>query len=543
MTTLHIYTRVSSDSQEDNTSLDNQRKKGMRIAELNGFDFKLWNEGVGSSSRDDLLNRPILTKLLDEIQKGNIKHLYCEYTDRLSRNQKMWGAIRVSLQTNEVLLYNDTDPSPIDLSNATDDLLLGILAEISIFDNRIRTQRLITGKFNRIKEGKWLGGPPVYGYLLNDKMLEENPSESKWVREIYTMYSEKISIEKIRNHLALNGVVTRRGNPIWSHGSIEKILQNQHYIGAYTVKNHKTNETFNCDCPQLISLDLKKKVDEIRENRSYQNRTTQPNQKYEYLLTSKVFCGVCGCDYGVKTFRNAPQKNYYHCKSKERDWRRKKEGRKTYDCPAKGSVKLIALETIVWESIIDTLTKSHIFKEQVKNEVLSKGSHKQSKQEILKREKLLKKFKKDILLINKSIGNLNGIMLLNDDDEQQTNSTINSLIKKRAELKEKLQLENDAIDNQKRDIKWINWLDEFAKRIDNIRHETDIKIRKRFLEGVLDRVEIIPNFNEGLEHQITIKFGLPYYEDSLRNIPNTNVYEVLPGDDKMLVRFEDGKKS
>ena len=74
--TLHIYTRVSSITQEeDGTSLETQKELGITCAKKNGFNYKIWNEGAQSSAKDDLTNRPVLTQLLDEITNQNIQHL------------------------------------------------------------------------------------------------------------------------------------------------------------------------------------------------------------------------------------------------------------------------------------------------------------------------------------------------------------------------------------------------------------------------------------------------------------------------------------
>ena len=78
---LHIYCRVSSDSQEDNTSLNQQREKGMRLAGVLGFDYKIWDEGAQSSSKDDLDNRPVLMELLSNIEEGKVDKLYVWNTD------------------------------------------------------------------------------------------------------------------------------------------------------------------------------------------------------------------------------------------------------------------------------------------------------------------------------------------------------------------------------------------------------------------------------------------------------------------------------
>jgi DNA invertase Pin-like site-specific DNA recombinase len=61
---LHIYTRVSTQTQEDEgTSLDTQLELGVQRAEKLGMTPRVWNEGGRSSSKDDLSNRPVLTEL------------------------------------------------------------------------------------------------------------------------------------------------------------------------------------------------------------------------------------------------------------------------------------------------------------------------------------------------------------------------------------------------------------------------------------------------------------------------------------------------
>ena len=62
--TLHIYTRVSSVSQEEEgTSLETQLELGIERSKKLGMKHKTWNEGGQSSSKDDLGNRPVLVNL------------------------------------------------------------------------------------------------------------------------------------------------------------------------------------------------------------------------------------------------------------------------------------------------------------------------------------------------------------------------------------------------------------------------------------------------------------------------------------------------
>ena len=71
---LHIYIRVSSETQStDGFGLQNQMELGLRICEQKGWEPVLYDEGSKSSSNDDLTNRPLMVKLLDEIDQGSVQ--------------------------------------------------------------------------------------------------------------------------------------------------------------------------------------------------------------------------------------------------------------------------------------------------------------------------------------------------------------------------------------------------------------------------------------------------------------------------------------
>ena len=76
---LIIYTIVSSESQEDNTSLESQRKQGILVAKNNGLTPIVMNEGVASSKYEDFTKREKLMEVYNGIQKGDIKHFFIDY--------------------------------------------------------------------------------------------------------------------------------------------------------------------------------------------------------------------------------------------------------------------------------------------------------------------------------------------------------------------------------------------------------------------------------------------------------------------------------
>lgn len=219
---------------------------------------------------------------------------------------------------------------------------------------------------------------------------------------------------------------------------------------------------------------------------------------------------------------------------------------KTFDCKVKGSVKLNRTDDLVFETIVNTLENSSLFKELIKTEVLSQGSHRQSKNEVKKKNTKVNKLRKEIDTINGSINNLNGMILLGTDEGIQYQSTVDLLTKKKNEIINEIMSIEEGVTIEERNIKWNDWLSEFRDRISTIKHETDISKKKRFIDGVVERIEVLPKFDGGLEHQITIHFNLPYIDDKLvwkdENKKSLG-YEVIDGINEIQLRFNDGKKS
>jgi len=513
--TLHIYARVSTAAQEDEgTSLDTQLDLGIARANKLGMKYKVWNEGGQSSSHDDLSNRPVLVDLLKGVEDGEVEHLYVWNTDRLSRNLNTWGMIRFQLIKNEVVLHTPTGKQI--LSDPQTNLMLGIMSEISQYDNQLRTERFRLGKLSRIRLGGWKGGPPPYGYDLSNKKLVPNVEEGKWVNFIFENYAGGKSFDEIRTLLLSNGVVTRRGNAVWSHASISSLLTNTHYEGFYTYTDKKSKETIKVPCPPIVSPKLILKVKKVREKRSYGNsnnrRTKTSNEKYSYLLRDFLVCGHCGSRFGGNYKKT--QTSYYYCSSKQANYKNK-HTEKHKICESKRNIRIDATDELIWETVLNVISKSHLFKEEVKTETLgSKEVQKKTKGELRKLELQAKKIEKDINEVTNAIINLETAKLLGQRDKKEVQKIVKNLENHRLKLageKEEVVL---AMSGEEKNKKWVDWIGNFGSRIHEMK-SSDFKSeeRKGFLEGVVDKI-MVKNI-DSQKHEITIKFKLPYVADKL----------------------------
>mgnify|MGYP001175836358 FL=1 len=178
------------------------------------------------------------------------------------------------------------------ISDPQTNLMLGIMSEFSQYDNFLRTERFRIGKLQRIKDGGWKGGPPPFGYQLENSRLVVDSEESEWVVNIHDWYRKGLSIDEIRDHLMANGVMTRRQKPVWSHGSIDKLLQNTHYDGYWYYTDKKSEDTVRVTCPRICEPQL---IQDVRKSREETLQETRPAASNASLKMARIALAVFQC--------------------------------------------------------------------------------------------------------------------------------------------------------------------------------------------------------------------------------------------------------
>jgi len=549
---LHIYLRVSTETQSsDGFGLDVQKDWGMELSNQLKMEPIFWNEGSASSSNDSLDKRPVIVDLLDHIERGEIRHLYVFNTDRLSRNIQTWGLIRYKILTNNVLLYTGRNPQPIDLSDDQQNLLMGMLGEIAQYENNLRKKRLVAGKLKKIKEGGWMGGPPPFGYHNVNGDLKPHPYEKKWVNFIFEEYSKGKTTNEIRNLLLENGVKTRRGNAIWSLGSIRSLLNNTHYNGSYTVKDRSNDETIICNCDPIVPAELYKKVRKDFSERSYKakGRIKEGQQKHNYLVKEFLRCGHCGSVMGAR--RNKIQYyNHYYCRGSETRWT--KGQNKTLKCKDRvRSIDIDQTDKIVWETVLDVLGKSHLFKETIKQEIMGMyKTHHNSEDEIKVIKRKIRKTKKELDDIVKMSSQTEAMGLLKSKSELEVKQILSVLDEAKVEKRSELEKLQNSLMNVSDQSQWVDWVKEFGDRIESWKSDDfDFDQRKTLLNQFVKSIDVISE--DKTSHRLKINFNVPYINDRFewkfkKDKSKQWVkdgYELFDGDDEFITKSIISQKS
>ena len=175
---FHIYVRVSSKSQEENYSLDNQIRLGKEKGNELSFPLTvIWNERGKSSNSEYLENRKVLTKLFERIKKEKIKNLFVQDMSRLSRNERVSGILKWELEKRNVRLYEKK--GTYNFTNQNDKMMFGVLSLFSEHENSIRKMRSVLGKVSKVKTGEWCGGMVGFGYKIvkGERKIDKNESK------------------------------------------------------------------------------------------------------------------------------------------------------------------------------------------------------------------------------------------------------------------------------------------------------------------------------------------------------------------------------
>ena len=513
--TLHIYTRVSTAVQADEgMSLDFQAEIGVKRAKDLGFKHILWNEGGKSSNHEEIDKRPILSQVYNKILSGEIKHLFVYDQSRLSRNDGVSSAFRVACNRNGVTLY--TKDGTYDLSNSTDQFMKKIMDAVAELDNAQRAERSRLGKLARVKQGHWLGGPPPFGYSVDKKHLVVNKDEAEWVKRIFTEYANQTPTIDIKVLLDSNGVKPRRGGKGWAIGSIQALLRNTHYLGFWEFNDKRSGESVQVKCPRILPSALWKKV-EATKSRNKAKRASENPQKHFYMLTGVIRCAHCGKLMSGET-RSSVGKQVYYCPKKLRDWVKTKiaeedKWKRGRVCQMTRSLNLPETDEVVWNAVIDVMSKSVILKEQVKSKAFEEFGKAGLDNSQLNAAKLkIKALQKQITKLNEALALVETNRILERLSADQYPLIKANITDERTSLEAQVEQLQDEIDGVARHQKWVDWIGTYKSQIASQKKFTPQQ-KRSLLEGMLAGVDV--RLLDTKTHQLTINFQLPIVNDSM----------------------------
>ena len=323
-TIVDLYCRVSTDPQEDNTSLDEQESAGREYCHANGLIIGMVHRETFTGYQYRECKK--LSVMRERYREGNIQGVVIRTLDRLSRSQTHVAILMEEMEYHHVTLHS--------VKEVIDDTAMGkfarmVLAFVAEMEREKILDRTLTGRVNAAKNGKIVSGvKPLYGLKWHnpeDKdylVLDED--QAKILRRASEEYAAGVSFHQIIDELTQEGVPPPKGE-VWHIRTLRRILTDPRMTGQnvliFTVKNKRAKQHLEPvelpagTYPRILSDELYAKImDRAATNSALATRNSRTPERF-LLRAGFVRCSYCGYVMTARTSTNPKGVEYpqYMC--------------------------------------------------------------------------------------------------------------------------------------------------------------------------------------------------------------------------------------
>lgn len=308
------YARVSSESDEQLNSLDNQIAYYEDLIRRN----RAWtyvpgyvDEGLSGISTK---KRKHFNEMIADAKEGAFDLIITKEISRFARNTLD------SLQyTRELLGWGVGVFFQNDNINTLDEdaeLRLTIMSSIAQDELRKLSSRVKFGHQQAIKSNVVLGNSRIFGYKKDEKRLVIDESQAPMVRDLFRLYATgEYSMKQLETLFYEQGYRNYNGNKI-AHTTMSGIISNPKYKGYYVGNKVRIVDMFTKKqkflppeewvmfkdetgeiVPAIVSEELWDKANEVLNRRSEDVKNRQGICNHANLLTGKLYCAHCGAAY------------------------------------------------------------------------------------------------------------------------------------------------------------------------------------------------------------------------------------------------------
>lgn len=221
------YYRVSSESQRDNTSLENQKSQVRKYAQLR--DIQIVKEFQDVASGGDTHRNGFLKAI--EYLRTNEKDLEVFMVfkyDRAHRNLK--ETLIFVDELNALKIEYISVSQDIDTTTPQGKLFFQIVCSFAEFEKEIIRERCRDGRKAKIEKQQTPGGRPALGY---DKDWKVDPREAEVVRDLFRQYLKLKSLGRLAGYARAQGYCKVVGLNLTRY-TLRDMLRNRAYLGEFS---------------------------------------------------------------------------------------------------------------------------------------------------------------------------------------------------------------------------------------------------------------------------------------------------------------------
>lgn len=218
------YTRVSSKSQEDNTSLSEQQRQIEEYCRYRGYCLVDTESDVFSGEN---FERPGWGRLQRRL--ADCDGIIVAKMDRICRSaSNMLSYVDNELNpTEKRLIILNMGGDTVDTNSPTGRMFLGMLAVMAEYERMMIRERVSAGREANKRNGKRIGGPSPYGYQAEGAILRPVEAEQKIIQKMKRWRRDGASYETIADRLNALGVPSKKGH--WHKMSVFRTITNKHH--------------------------------------------------------------------------------------------------------------------------------------------------------------------------------------------------------------------------------------------------------------------------------------------------------------------------
>lgn len=362
------YIRVSEDKDDNKVSPEQQLNSIKHFINKNNWSM-INEQGYMdiSVSGGNMIDRPAFNRMLEDIEKYQIKHICFYDLTRYTRNIFDFMDMTRELQKKGVKLHSVSDNRLIDLQNWNSDALLSIILALFGHNEREVIRSKVASNMEQLaRDGYSVGGPAPFGLKKVDITTPEGktrgsyaydtPEKVELVRLIYKWYIEdrmsdsdivrKLNSEYLHMVDKENALKYRKDKylneidapVLWNKSKVTRILTNPLYTGymvsrrrkRLSKRKHVANDKENWiwsnnfvngqgpDFDAVIPYAVWEKAQEIRalKNPNERKEYEPQREKSPYLLSGLLNCGYCGRKMLARKTKNnyGKEYKYYYCR-------------------------------------------------------------------------------------------------------------------------------------------------------------------------------------------------------------------------------------
>ena len=310
MTRVCLYTRISTDEENQPTSLASQRERLEAFCSVHeGWQVVAHEEDQTSGTK---LDRPGLQRALALARGGKVDLLLVYRVDRLSRKVRQLAQLAEELDKAGCVLRSATEP--FDTGSAAGRMMLQMLGVFAEFEHATIVDRISAGVERRAKQGRWHGGRAPFGYRFSkEEGLLPDPVKAPVVERIFSLYvRDRLGTAGIAELLRSDGAPSPAAG--WSHRSVHWILTNPVYLGRIQWRG----QHFAGLHAPLVAEEAYEAAQAILRERG-EDASRRRGNPSEFLLSGVVRCGRCGRAYiGMSARGNGGRYEYYACTGRQK---------------------------------------------------------------------------------------------------------------------------------------------------------------------------------------------------------------------------------